>query len=562
MSSRSAQKPSAMPVEKYQPFAPIDIPDRTWPSKTITKAPLWCSVDLRDGNQALIEPMDSERKHRMFDALVAAGFKEIEVGFPSASQTDFDFVREIIEQDKIPDDVTIQVLTQSREGLIRRTFEAVDGAKQAIVHIYNSTSTLQRKVVFGLDEDGIVDIALKGAQLCRDLESTTDTQIHYEYSPESFTGTELPFAKRICDEVIDVLDPTDERTVIINLPATVEMSTPNIYADMIEWMHRNLARRDEIVLSLHPHNDRGTGVAAAELGVMAGADRVEGTLFGNGERTGNVDAVNLAMNLFSQGVDPELDLSDINELRRTAEYCNQLPVHPRHPYVGDLVYTAFSGSHQDAIKKGLEALAENDSPLFEVPYIPIDPQDVGRSYEDVVRVNSQSGKGGVAYLLKTEHSLDLPRRMQIEFTRVIQGITDRTGKEMTSSNIYDEFDATYLGLDSPYLLNGFEVAQNSQGEDRTLLTARVTENGESKVVQGSGSGSLSAFVSGLEELVGTELRVLDYHEQAKGTGRDAVAVTFVEMQIDGQELWGCGVHADITTSSMRAVISAVNRSRQ
>ena len=561
MSSRSAQKPSAMPVEKYQPFAQIDIPDRTWPSKTITKAPLWCSVDLRDGNQALIEPMDSERKHRMFDALVAAGFKEIEVGFPSASQTDFDFVREIIDRGKIPDDVTIQVLTQCREGLIRRTFEAVDGAKQAIVHIYNSTSTLQRKVVFGLDEDGIVDIALKGAQLCRDLESTTDTQIHYEYSPESFTGTELPFAKRICDEVIDVLDPTDERTVIINLPATVEMSTPNIYADMIEWMHRNLARRDEIVLSLHPHNDRGTGVAAAELGVMAGADRVEGTLFGNGERTGNVDAINLAMNLFSQGVDPELDLSDINELRRTAEYCNQLPVHPRHPYVGDLVYTAFSGSHQDAIKKGFEALSESDSPLFEVPYIPIDPKDVGRSYEDVVRVNSQSGKGGVAYLLKTEHSLDLPRRMQIEFTRVIQGITDRTGKELTASNIYDEFDATYLGLDGPYLLNGFEVAQNSQGEDRTLLTARVSENGESKVVQGSGSGSLSAFVSGLEELVGTELRVLDYHEQAKGTGRDAVAVTFVEMQIDGTELWGCGVHPDITTSSMRAVISAVNRFR-
>ena len=561
MSSRSAQKPSAMPVEKYQPFAQIDIPDRTWPSKTITKAPLWCSVDLRDGNQALIEPMDAERKHRMFDALVAAGFKEIEVGFPSASQTDFDFVREIIEQNKIPDDVTIQVLTQCREGLIRRTFEAVDGAKQAIVHIYNSTSTLQRKVVFGLDEDGIVDIALKGAQLCRDLESTTDTQIHYEYSPESFTGTELPFAKRICDEVIDVLDPTDERTVIINLPATVEMSTPNIYADMIEWMHRNLARRDEIVLSLHPHNDRGTGVAAAELGVMAGADRVEGTLFGNGERTGNVDAINLAMNLFSQGVDPELDLSDINELRRTAEYCNQLPVHPRHPYVGDLVYTAFSGSHQDAIKKGFEAMGNSDSPLFEVPYIPIDPKDVGRSYEDVVRVNSQSGKGGVAYLLKTEHSLDLPRRMQIEFTRVIQGITDRTGKEMTASNIYDEFDATYLGLDGPYLLNGFEVAQNSQGEDRTLLTARMTEGGESKVVQGSGSGSLSAFVSGLEDLVGTELRVLDYHEQAKGTGRDAVAVTFVEMQIDGQELWGCGVHPDITTSSMRAVVSAVNRSR-
>ena len=561
MSSRSAQKPSAMPVHKYQAFAQVDLPDRTWPTKTITEAPLWCSVDLRDGNQALIEPMDAERKHRMFDVLVAAGFKEIEVGFPSASQTDFDFVREIIEQDKIPDDVTIQVLTQCREELIRRTFEAVDGAKQAIVHIYNSTSTLQRKVVFGLDEDGIVDIALKGAQLCRDLESTTDTQIHYEYSPESFTGTELPFAKRIVDEVIDALDPTDERTVIINLPATVEMSTANIYGDMIEWMHRNIARRDEIVLSLHPHNDRGTGVAAAEFGVMAGADRVEGTLFGNGERTGNVDIVNVAMNLFSQGVDPELDLSDINELRRTAEYCNQLPVHPRHPYVGDLVYTAFSGSHQDAIKKGFEAMANDDSPLFEVPYIPIDPKDVGRSYEDVVRVNSQSGKGGVAYLLKAEHSLDLPRRMQIEFTRVIQGITDRTGKELTSSNIYDEFDATYLGLDGPLLLNGFEVAQNAQGEDRTLLTARVTENGDPKVVQGSGSGSLSAFVSGLEELIGLELRVLGYHEQAKGTGRDAVAVTFVEMQIDGEELWGCGVHADITTSSMRAVVSAVNRSQ-
>ena len=550
-----------MPAHRYQPFPQVDLPDRTWPSKTITKAPLWCSVDLRDGNQALIEPMDSERKHRMFDALVQAGFKEIEVGFPSASQTDFDFVREIIEQGKIPDDVTIQVLTQCRESLIRRTYEAIDGAKQAIVHIYNSTSTLQRKVVFGLDEDGIVDIALQGAQLCRDLEDTIpNTKIHYEYSPESFTGTELPFAKRICDEVIDVLDPTG-RTVIINLPATVEMSTANIYGDMIEWMHRNLARRDEIVLSLHPHNDRGTGVAAAEFGVMAGADRVEGTLFGNGERTGNVDVINIAMNLFSQGVDPELDISDINELRRTAEYCNQLPVHPRHPYVGDLVYTAFSGSHQDAIKKGFEALENSESPLFEVPYIPIDPKDVGRSYEDVVRVNSQSGKGGVAYLLKAEHNLDLPRRMQIEFTRVIQGITDRTGKEMTATNIYDEFDATYLGLDAPYLLMGFEAAQNAKGADMTLLTARVTEDGESRVVQGEGNGSLSAFVAGMESLTGLELRVLDYQEQAKGSGRDAVAVSFIEMQIDGRELWGCGVHTDITTSSMRAVVSAINRAK-
>ncbi|MFT7475456.1 MAG: 2-isopropylmalate synthase [Verrucomicrobiales bacterium] len=550
-----------MPVHKYQAFPQIDLPDRTWPTKTITKAPLWCSVDLRDGNQALIEPMDAERKWKMFEALVAAGFKEIEVGFPSASQTDFDFVRAIIEQGAIPDDVTIQVLTQCRPDLIARTYESIAGAKQAIVHLYNSTSTLQRKVVFGLDEDGIVDIALKGATLCRELESTIpETAVHYEYSPESFTGTELPFAKRICDEVIDVLDPTADRAVIINLPATVEMSTANIYGDMIEWMHRNLARRDEIVLSLHPHNDRGTGVAAAEFGVMAGADRVEGTLFGNGERTGNVDVINVAMNLFSQGVDPELDISDINELRRTAEYCNQLPVHPRHPYVGDLVYTAFSGSHQDAIKKGFDALADSDSAIFEVPYIPIDPEDVGRSYEDVIRVNSQSGKGGVAYLLKTEHNLDLPRRMQIEFTRVIQGITDRTGKEMTASNIFDEFDATYLGLDAPYLLNGFEAAQNAKGEDKTLLTARITENGEPRVVQGTGNGSLSAFVAGLEELTGSELRVLDYHEHSKGSGSDAVALTYVEMQIDGVDLWGCGVHTDITTSSMRAVVSAINRS--
>jgi len=559
MSSRSAQKASSMPVHKYRPFSPIDLPDRTWPSATITEAPLWCSVDLRDGNQALIEPMDPERKWRMFHALVDAGFKEIEVGFPSASETDFAFVRKIIDEGAIPDDVTIQVLTQCRPELIRRTYEAIAGAKQAIVHIYNSTSTLQRKVVFGLDEDGIVDIALAGARLCRELEATVpETKVHYEYSPESFTGTELPFAKRICDEVVDVLDPTG-RTVIINLPATVEMSTANIYGDMIEWMHRNLARRDEIVLSLHPHNDRGTGVAAAEFGVMAGADRVEGTLFGNGERTGNVDVINLAMNLFSQGVDPELDVSDINELRRTAEYCNQLPVHPRHPYVGDLVYTAFSGSHQDAIKKGFEALENSGSELFEVPYIPIDPLDVGRTYEDVVRVNSQSGKGGVAYLLKTEHNIDLPRRMQIEFTRLIQDITDRTGKEMTAADIYDEFDAVYLGLDSPYLLNGFESAQNAKGEDRTLLTARITENGEPRIVQGTGSGSLSAFVSGLEDLVGTNLRVLDYHEHSKGSGTDAVAVTFIEMLMDGRELWGCGMHTDITTSSMRGVISAVNR---
>ena len=545
-----------MPAHKYQAFLQVDLPDRTWPSKTITEAPLWCSVDLRDGNQALIEPMDSERKHQMFDALVAAGFKEIEVGFPSASQTDFDFVREIIEQGKIPDDVTIQVLTQCREGLIRRTYEAIDGAKQAIVHIYNSTSTLQRKVVFGLDEDGIVDIALKGAQLCRDLEGEIpNTKVHYEYSPESFTGTELPFAKRIVDEVVDVLDPTD-KTVIINLPATVEMSTANIYGDMIEWMHRNLARRQDIILSLHPHNDRGTGVAAAEFGVMAGADRVEGTLFGNGERTGNVDIITLAMNMYSQGVDPMLDMSDINELRRIAEHCNQLPVHPRHPYVGELVYTAFSGSHQDAIKKGFDALVNDGADHFEVPYIPIDPKDVGRSYEDVVRVNSQSGKGGVSYLLKAEQGFDLPRSMQIEFTRVIQEITDDTGKEITGQQIFNEFASEFLDSNEPYRLDGYEAAQNPQGDDKTLITARMSIHGEPAVVQGSGSGSLDAFVQGLRASTGLSLRVLDYAEHAKGTGVDAAAVAYVQAKVDDAEIWGCGLHTDITTASMRAIVSA------
>ena len=553
-----------MPFERYQPFAPIDLPDRTWPNKVITEAPLWCSVDLRDGNQALIEPMDPERKWKMFMALVDMGFTEIEVGFPSASDTDFQFVREIIDQKAIPEGVKIQVLTQARPELIKRTYEAIDGAPQAIVHLYNSTSTLQRKVVFGLDEDGIVDIAVKGAELCRSLEDhvSSSTEVLYEYSPESFTGTELPFAKRVCDTVVDVLNPNDGRKTIINLPATVEMSSANIYGDMIEWMHRNLARRDDIILSLHPHNDRGTGVAAAEFGIMAGADRVEGTLFGNGERTGNVDIITVAMNMYSQGIDPMLDMSDINELRRVAEHCNQLPVHPRHPYVGELVYTAFSGSHQDAIKKGFEALEKSDSPFFEVPYIPIDPVDVGRSYEDVVRVNSQSGKGGVAYLLKAEQGFDLPRSMQIEFTRVIQDITEDTGGEVTGNAIYNEFASAYLDATEPYRLDGYEAAQNPKGDDQTLLTARMTNAGEPVVVQGTGSGSLDAFVQGLREAFGVDLRVLDYHEHAKGAGADAVAVAYIQAKIGTLEIWGCGMHTDITTASMRGIVSALNRAAE
>ena len=556
----SIQQPSSMPYEKYRSFEPIDIEDRSWPSRVISKAPLWCSVDLRDGNQALIEPMDPERKWRMFETLVSIGFKEIEVGFPSASEADFQFVREIIDANAIPDDVTIQVLVQSREELINRTFESIAGSKQAIIHFYNSTSTLQREVVFGVDRIGITKIATDAAEICRNLESSVpDTKIRYEYSPESFTGTELSYAKEICDAVTEVIDPSPDNKLIINLPATVEMATANTYGDMIEWMHRNLNRREDIILSLHPHNDRGTGVAAAEFGIMAGADRVEGTLFGNGERTGNVDLVNIAMNMFSQGVDPMLDISDINDLRRVAEYCNQLPVHPRHPYVGDLVYTAFSGSHQDAIKKGFEALDKSGSDIFEVPYIPIDPKDVGRTYEDVVRVNSQSGKGGVSYLLKTENQFDLPRRMQIEFTRKIQRITDITGKEITSQQIYNEFAGEYLDLDFPHILHGYESAQNAAGKDRTLLTARISKEGEQFVVQGEGSGSLDAFVTGLRSALDLDLRVLDYHEHSKGSGVDATAVAYIEMAIDGTELWGCGMHTDITTASMRAIISAINR---
>jgi 2-isopropylmalate synthase len=553
-------RPGVLPIDRYQAFPPIPISDRTWPDTIIDATPLWCSVDLRDGNQALIEPMDADRKLMMFQHLVEVGFTEIEVGFPSASETDFDFVRKIIEEKLIPDNVAIQVLTQARPELIKRTYESVVGAKNVIVHLYNSTSTVQRRVVFGLDEDGIVDIAVKGAQECKKHEAMLQgTNVRYEYSPESFTGTELPFAKRVCEAVLDVFEASPDNKVILNLPATVEVSTANIYGDMIEWMHRNLDRRDSVVLSLHPHNDRGTGVAAAEFGVMAGADRVEGTLFGNGERTGNVDIVTLALNLFSQGVDPELDFSRINESRRIAEHCNQLPVHPRHPYVGDLVYTAFSGSHQDAIKKGFDAMEATQQRLWEVPYLPIDPKDVGRSYEDVIRVNSQSGKGGVAYLLKTEQELDLPRRLQIEFTRVIQQITDTTGKEVSGNEIWETFREHYLSIAKPYELVSFSSTHNPAGNDRTTIDAVIRVDGAEISISGEGGGSVSAFASAVAEHAGQTIRVLDYHEHGIGAGTDVQAVSYMEMQVDDAEMWGVGMHTDITTSSLRAILSAVNQ---
>ena len=551
---------SKMPTQKYQPFPAIDLPGRQWPSTAIADAPIWCSVDLRDGNQALIEPMDAERKQKMFDKLVEVGFREIEVGFPAASQTDFDFVRQLIEQDRIPDDVTIQVLTQARDALIDRTYESVKGADKAIIHLYNSTSTVQRRVVFGLDEQGIIDIAVNGAKRCVMNEASMgDTEIRYQYSPESFTGTELGFAVEICEAVKEQLGATRERPVILNLPATVEMSTANIYGDMIEWFDQTISNRDAVILSLHPHNDRGTAVAAAEFGVMAGADRVEGTLFGNGERTGNVDVVTLALNLFSQGVDPQLDMSNINDLRRVAEYCNQLPVHPRHPYAGDLVYTAFSGSHQDAIKKGFEAMTDTGQTLWEVPYLPIDPKDVGRTYEDVIRVNSQSGKGGVAYLLQSEHELDLPRRLQIEFTRAVQQVTDTTGKEISGTELWEHFNSEYLDASKPYWLASFSTEQNAAGKDRTLIKADIEIDGETTTIKGDGGGSIEAFKAALFSGVGLSVRILDYHEHAIGSGANASAISYVEIELDGTELWGVGMHSDITTASLRAIVSGINR---
>ena len=567
---RNTQRASQMPYQRYSPFIPIDLPDRTWPTKVITKAPRWCAVDLRDGNQALIDPMTPARKLRMFNLLVSMGYKEIEVGFPSASQTDFDFVRLLIEDGLIPDDVVIQVLTQSREHLIERTFEAIRGAKQAIVHLYNSTSTLQRRVVFGLDEDGIVDIAVHGAQLCQKYadEISGETDVFFEYSPESYTGTELEFALRVCNAVTDVWQPTPDRKVILNLPATVEMATPNVYADSIEWMHRNLARRDSVVLSLHPHNDRGTAVAAAELGYMAGADRIEGCLFGNGERTGNVCLVTLGLNLFSQGVDPQIDFADIDEIRRTVEYCNQIPVHERHPYGGDLVYTAFSGSHQDAINKGLTSMEADAAAAgvtvreqeWAVPYLPIDPQDVGRTYEAVIRVNSQSGKGGVAYIMRTEHKLDLPRRLQIEFSRVIQNVTDEEGGEVSPADMWSAFSAEYLpdpsapwGRFSPK-----SVRQDSQVDGHTTVQVVLRDGAEEVSLEGTGNGPIAAFCEALNGL-GIDVRVLDYAEHAMSSGGDAKAASYLECAVDGRVLWGVGIDPSITTSSLKAIISAVNR---
>ncbi len=549
-----------MPIEKYRAFVPIDLPDRQWPSRTIAEAPTWCSVDLRDGNQALVNPMDGERKLRMFDTLVQMGFKEIEVGFPSASQTDFDFARKLIEEDLIPDDVTIQVLTQSRDHLIERTYESIRGARRAIVHLYNSTSELQRRVVFRSGRSGIVDIAVSGARLVRELaEQATGTDVVYQYSPESFTGTEMDFAVEVCDAVAEVWEPTPERKMIVNLPATVEMSTPNIYADQIEWFGRNVRNRESLVISLHPHNDRGTGVAAAELAVMAGAERIEGTLFGNGERTGNVDVVTLALNMFTQGVDPDLDLSDIDHLRQIVEYCNELPVHPRHPYAGDLVYTAFSGSHQDAIKKGMAALERSNSGLWEVPYLPIDPKDVGRTYEAIVRVNSQSGKGGVAYLLEAEHGLELPRELQVEFSRRVQEVTDASGKEITATGLWDLFRAEYLEDGGRLqVLEHWTVPDRSAGRRR--LTATVMLDGEERTINGLGNGPIDAFVNALEADCGISLRVADYHEHAIGHGADASAAAYVEASgADGETLFGVGMHPNIVMASLRAVASAANR---
>ena len=553
--------PKRMAFDKYQPFVPLDLRDRAWPDKRLVKAPRWCSVDLRDGNQALIDPMDPERKRRMFETLVKMGFKEIEVGFPSASQPDYDFVRLLIDEDLVPDDVVIQVLTQCRPELIERTYECLQGARRAIVHFYNSTSILQRRVVFGLDKAGIVDIAVNAAKLCRKLEDTLPgTEVFYEYSPESYTGTEVEFAVEICEAVMDVIEPTLDRKIVLNLPATVEMYSPNLYADTIEWFLRKISRRDRLVLSLHPHNDRGCAVAAAELGVLAGADRVEGTLFGNGERTGNVDVITLAMNLFAQGVDPELDISDIDGLRRVAEHCNRLPVHPRHPYVGDLVYTAFSGSHQDAIKKGMEALPKNYD-VWEVPYLPIDPKHVGRTYEAVIRVNSQSGKGGVAFIMKAEHGFDLPRRLQIEFSKTIQHITEDSGTEISPADMWNAFKTAYMPDRPAFELRGHELV-SEDGNDRTRITAQLVVDGAPRTVTGSGNGPIAAFVDALRSGLGVTLDVVDYAEHAVGQGADATAAAYVEtIGGEGALRWGVGVHQNIITASLRAVLSALARQR-
>ncbi len=547
------------PREKYHAYKPVRLPDRQWPGRSLSHAPIWCSVDLRDGNQSLIEPMGPERKLRMFQALLAMGFKEIEVGFPSASQTDFDFVRHLIDNALIPDGVTIQVLTQAREELIRRTFESLKGVKSAIVHLYNSTSELQRRVVFKLDRAGIMDIAVKGAMLIKKLEREFGMEgvIRHEYSPESFTGTELDYALEVCEAVMDVYQPSSHHKLIFNLPATVEMSTPNIHADQIEWFCRNIKNRDCLTISLHPHNDRGTAVAAAELGLLAGADRVEGTLFGNGERTGNVCLVTMAMNLFSQGVDPQLDCSRINDLVRMAEYCNQLPVHPRHPYAGELVFTAFSGSHQDAINKGFKAMKASNQPLWEVPYLPIDPHDVGRSYEAVVRINSQSGKGGIAYVLETEHGIELPRRLQIEFSKVVQKIADGEGVELPANRLWGAFENEYLDGNGRYRFVEHKVKSVAAEQE---VAARLMLDGKPKTITGKGNGPIDGFVDAIRRETGLAFDFVDYREHAMGHGANASAVAYVELATaDGKPRFGVGIDKNIVVASLKAVLSAVNR---
>ena len=545
------------PVNKYKAFEPIDLKDRQWPSKVINQAPTWCSVDLRDGNQALIEPMGSERKDRMFSLLCKLGFKEIEVGFPSASQTDFDFVRSLIENKKIPSDVNIQVLTQSRNELIERTFESLKGIPKAIVHFYNSTSTLQRKVVFNQDKDGIKEIAINGALKIKELAlANPDTDWSFEYSPESFTGTELDYAAEVCDAVVDILKEISNHKIIINLPATVEMSTPNIYGDQIEWMNKNLKNRNNIALSLHPHNDRGTAVAASEFGLMAGADRVEGTLFGNGERTGNVDIVTIALNMLTQGIDPELDFSNINSVMREVEYCNQLPVHPRHPYAGDLVFTAFSGSHQDAIKKGFHAMKQSNNPEWAVPYLPIDPADLGRSYEAVVRINSQSGKGGVAFLLEKDHGVSLPRRLQISMSQKIQELADETGKEISSSEIWGIFEENFLKPKNNF---SYQSHTSSTKDDINELEVKMIMNAKEVTVSGKGNGPIDSFVNGLSKEFGINIKISDYHQSAISSGSDAQAAAYIELEKDGQTKWGVGINPNTTRASFEAIIVGLSK---
>ena len=540
-------------AKKYKPFSSVELRDRTWPDKKITKAPIWCSVDLRDGNQALIEPMGHEKKVKMFELLCSLGFKEIEIGFPAASQTDYDFVRYLIEEKKIPNDVTIQVLTQSRQHIIEKTFESLIGIDKAIVHFYNSTSALQRKVVFDDDKEGIKKIAVDGALLIKELSKKYNkTNWRFEYSPESFTGTEVNFAAEVCNEVVNILKPCSDEKIIINLPATVEMSSPNVYGDQIEWMIRNLNNREDVIVSLHPHNDRGTAVGAAEIGVMAGADRVEGTLFGNGERTGNVDIVTLALNLLTQGVDPELELNNINHVIREVEYCNQLPVHPRHPYAGDLVFTAFSGSHQDAIKKGLSAISQSNNPHWEVPYLPIDPSDLGRTYEAVVRINSQSGKGGIAYILEKDHGVSLPRRLQISLSTKIQKVADETGKELLSHEIWDIFDKNFIQGPNKAKLISFELNTSDGENDSIKVEAKL--NQKKLEFSGSGNGPIDAMIQGINKKMGLNLSVTDYHQHSLGTGSDAKAVAYIEVSDGNKTRWGVGIDENTIRASLRAIM--------